>query len=197
VNVRLDVEEEDRTRTHGKGAWARRPDPGANIVLVGLRASGKTTLGRRVARRLERPFLDTDEMVADRTGATIEELVAHQGWEAFREVEHAVLAEALDHRGRVVATGGGVVLRPDNRALLKERGRVFYLMADVPLLASRLGSDPGRAQRPSLTGQDVVEELRETLVAREPLYMEVMDFVLQAGRPLDDLVQSVMEKYAL
>lgn len=160
----------------------------ANIYLIGARACGKTTLGRRLAARLKRPFVDTDSRVRQRTGKTVAELVEAGGWEAFREAESLALAEVAVFTGQVVSCGGGIVLRQDNRDLLAS-GIVLYLNAPAEVLAERLGRNPLAAQRPSLTGAGIADEVRQVLSERGPLYLACAHAVLPADEPLERLLE--------
>ncbi len=159
--------------------------PSRNVYLIGPRASGKTSLGRLLAERLGRAFVDLDEVFRETRGETIAALVAREGWERFREIERDILAEAGKTPGRVVATGGGVVLLPENRTVLA-RGLVIYLQADPARLAERLMADFNPGQRPSLTGLELLEEIRTTLAEREPLYLSTAQVILPEG-PLEEL----------
>jgi len=159
----------------------------ANIYLIGARASGKTTLGRRLAARLKRPFVDTDQRIRLRTGKTVAEIVAAGGWPAFREQETLALSEVAVFTGQVVSCGGGIVLAQENRDLLAG-GRVFYLQAPAEVLAERLEYSPSVAQRPSLTGADIAQEMRQVLAEREALYLACAQVVLRADQPLETLV---------
>jgi len=159
-----------------------------NIYLIGARASGKTTLGRRLAARLRRPFVDTDVRVRLRTGKTVAELVDAGGWEAFREAEGVALAEVAAFSGQVVSCGGGIILREDNCELLAG-GIVLYLKAPAEVLAQRLENNPLAAQRPSLTGGGVVDEVRQVLAQRGALYLSCAHAVLPADAPLPELLE--------
>ncbi|MBU1040327.1 MAG: shikimate kinase AroL [Proteobacteria bacterium] len=163
----------------------------ANIYLIGARACGKTTLGRRLSARLKRPFVDTDQRVLLRTGKTVAQLVAEGGWAAFREAETLALSEVAVFTGQVVSCGGGIVLEQENRDLLAG-GRVFYLKAPVEVLAGRLERAPGHAQRPTLTGADIVSEVRQVLAEREALYLGCAKVVLRADLPLGALVDEAL-----
>jgi shikimate kinase len=166
------------------------------IFLVGPRASGKTSLGRILAERLDILFLDTDDLAVTLLGQSIADHVAVRGWDSFRAIETRALNQAAALAGKdggVIACGGGIVLKPENRAVLA-RGQVAYLCADPEILARRLASDPLEAQRPSLTGGTVIDEVRDVLARREPLYRQTADVVLDAGLPLEELVERACER---
>jgi|GEM_PF-34150 len=158
-----------------------------NIYLVGPRAGGKTTLGLALAHALGRDFADTDALFVQKWGQSIADFVAERGWDAFRDEETRIL-EAVDRApGRVIACGGGMVLRPRNRELLS-RGLTLALLAAPSVLAARLARDPAEAQRPSLTGKPLLDEVAEILAEREPLYRASALAVLDAALPLEDLL---------
>lgn len=159
-----------------------------NIYLIGPRASGKSTLGKKLAARLKRLFVDTDRRVRLDTGKTVSQLVEAGGWPAFREAEAVTLATVAVFSGQVVACGGGIVLEEDNRELLKN-GIVLYLKAPAEELAARLARDPLEAQRPSLTGGGVIEEIERVLDERGALYLSCAHAVLPAQTPLPELVE--------
>ena len=163
--------------------------PEKNIYLVGPRACGKTTLGRMLAKELGRPFLDLDEQFAIRTGSTIARVVEAQGWEHFRELEHEVLAWAAADPWHVVATGGGVVLKAANRELLK-RGVTVYLQADPEKVVARLMAELLPEQRPALTDLSLEQEVRKTVLEREPYYMAVAHLTAP-DRPLEELLERI------
>lgn len=198
IKKKVEVEEPDARQVWRRGEACRdRFDlERSNIFFIGLRGSGKTTLAREVAARLGAEYRDTDLLVQDRSGQTITDLVQGKGWDAFRDLEQEVLAELCGQSGQVVATGGGIVLRPENRALLKDRGRVFYLMASPPLLASRLRQQDAD-HRPGLTNLPLEQELSQTLQEREPLYYETLHFILQADTSVDELCGSVLTALGL
>ena len=123
--------------------------------------------------------------------------MAQQGWEAFRSLEGEILAEICAGDGQIVATGGGIVLAEANRLLLRASGKVFYLAAEPALLTARLLKDPKVAQRPTLTGQPLAEEMRALFAERQDLYMTTADFILHAGAPLHELADDFEEKIRL
>lgn len=166
-----------------------------NLYLIGPRASGKTTLGRRLAQHLKRPFVDLDAVFLERQGETIADLVTREGWDAFRQVEATLLADVAATPGQVVATGGGAVLLPENRRILAE-GLVFYLQAAPERLAERLLADVNEAQRPKLTELGLREEIMATLAEREPLYLACAHAVLPE-RSLEELLDYARQAIAM
>lgn len=192
IQRRVEVEDSERSAVYRTGQTG--PARPRNIFLVGPRGSGKTTVGRLAAEPLGLAFVDTDALIAERAGSSIAAYVEAKGWDAFRDLEHAVLADVCTHENQVVATGGGIILREDNRVLLKNSGWTFYLMADVSTLLGRLEADPNAAQRPALTDSPLREEISRVLAEREPLYFSVADAVLQAALPAEDLACEVGDR---
>lgn len=151
-----------------------------NIFLVGLMGAGKTTIGRALARRLNKTFIDTDHEIEARTGASIPLIFEIEGEASFRHREVEVIRDLTARSNIVLATGGGAVIRPENRALLKERGTVIYLRASVASILARTAHDKNR---PLLQTADPRAKLEALAREREPLYQEVADFVVETGRP--------------
>ena len=150
------------------------------LLLIGARGTGKSTVGRAVAARLGWDFIDTDECIESVAEATIAEIFATQGEAGFRDREAEVLAELCRRQRYVIATGGGVVLRPANRELLKKSGFVVWLTASPEAAFARLQTDPTTAtRRPNLTAKGGLDELRTLMASREPLYRECGDFVME------------------
>lgn len=149
------------------------------IILVGLPGSGKSTIGRQLARRLQLPFVDSDQVVEARLGCAIRTFFEREGEDRFRDIEEAVIDELTASHPGVMATGGGVVLRPGNRERMRARGQVVYLSSTPEELARRLRHD---TQRPLLQVADPLARLRDLHAARDPLYREAAHFVAEAGR---------------
>lgn len=163
------------------------------LALVGLRGSGKTTVGRRVAQALQRPFLDLDDEVARLAGVPAGELLVSRGEDAFRALELRALGDVLARMPAVVlATGGGTPTRAEARALLRARARVIYLSAPPEVTAARVAADPGPA-RPPLRPGGPLAEARGLLADREAHYRDVADAIVDASRALDDVVRAVRE----
>lgn len=142
--------------------------------------SGKSTVGRHLARRLGLTFFDTDHVIEQRLGCSIREYFDRAGEAAFRDVEEAVIDELTGHAGSVIATGGGAVLRPANREHLRSRTSVLYLRSSPEEIHRRLRHD---TVRPLLQVADPQARLRELYAARDPLYRETAHFVIETGRP--------------
>jgi shikimate kinase len=167
------------------------------IFLIGPRGSGKTTVARLLAGRLGWGWVDADDVLEERCGRSVRAVFVAEGEAGFRDREAAVLADLCRLRRHVVATGGGVVLREANRALLRASGRVVYLSADVDTLWQRLQGDASTSERrPPLTGGGW-EEVAEVLRLREPLYRGCADLIVTtAGRPPDEVVAEVLRHLA-
>jgi shikimate kinase len=150
-----------------------------NIYLVGMMGAGKTTVGRALARRLKLRFVDSDHEIEARCGVKIPVVFEIEGEAGFRAREVQAIAELTALQGIVLATGGGVVLDPDNRRALGAHGTVVYLRATPEHLYERVRQD---RNRPLLAGGDPLERLRELYRARDPLYREVADVVIDTGR---------------
>ncbi len=150
-----------------------------NLILVGMMGSGKTTMGRLLAKQLGKRFIDTDEEIQRRTGVTIPHIFDVEGELGFRARETAVIGDLLQHEGLVLATGGGAVVAEENRELLARGGVVIYLKASVSDLYQRTRHDRGR---PLLQTADPRAKLSELLLVREPLYQQVANIVVHTGR---------------
>lgn len=167
------------------------------ISLVGMPGSGKSTVGRHVARQLGVEFVDTDHLIEQRIGCSIREYFELHGEPAFRDVEQAVVAEAMAMpQVGVLATGGGVVLREANRELLRQRSTVMYLRTTPDDLARRLRND---THRPLLQGGgDAARRLRQLFQERDPLYRRAAHFVIETQRPsVHGLVNMVLMQVEL
>jgi len=165
------------------------------IALIGLPGGGKSTIGRQLARRLGVDFADSDHLIEQRLGESIRTFFERASEAAFRDVEQAVIAEALSQRRGVLATGGGVVLRPENRAALHAHATVVYLRSTPEELARRLRND---TKRPLLQVGNPLAKLRELHAARDPLYRETAHFVVDTGRPsMSTLVNMILMQLEL
>ncbi|TFZ07581.1 shikimate kinase [Ramlibacter henchirensis] len=162
---------------------------------MGLPGSGKSTVGRSLARRLNLPFSDSDHAIEQRLGCSIREFFEREGEARFRDIEQQVLADLVSGDRRVLATGGGAVLREANRTLLRGAGHVLYLRSTPEELWRRLRHD---TQRPLLQVIDPQARLRELYEQRDPLYRETAHFVVETGRPsVPTLVNMVLMQLEL
>ena len=163
--------------------------------LVGLPGSGKTTVGRQLARRLQLPFVDSDHEIEVRIGCTIREFFEREGEVRFRDIEQEALDALTQGAPKVLSTGGGAVLREANRQYLRERGSTVYLKSTPEELFRRLRHD---SNRPLLQVADPLSKLKSLFVERDPLYREVAHFVLETGRPsVATLVNMIMMQLEL
>lgn len=163
-----------------------------NLILVGPMGAGKSTIGRLLAKELKLPFKDSDKEIEHRTGANIPWIFDVEGEQGFREREHAVLSELCTLEGVVLATGGGAVMRSDNRQVLRAGGRVVYLHASVEQQIDRTARD---RNRPLLRTANPGEVLRALMAARDPLYREIADIIIETDvRPPRLVVQEILER---
>jgi shikimate kinase len=150
------------------------------IALVGLPGSGKSTIGRQLARRLGLVSLDTDHVIEQRLGCSIREYFEREGEASFRDVEQEIIDDVTQSHNGVLSTGGGSVLRLANREHLQSRCHVVYLRSSPEEIFRRLRHD---MQRPLLQVDDPLTRLRDLYTIRDPLYRETAHFVVETGRP--------------
>ncbi len=150
-----------------------------NVFLVGPMGAGKSTIGRLLAAELKVPFYDSDRVIEQRTGADIPWIFDVEGESGFRDRESAVLAELAEEPGAVIATGGGIVLRPVNGEVMHRSGQVCYLTASVEHLVERTAKDK---KRPLLQVDNPRQKIIELLEQRDPLYRAVADLIVVTDR---------------
>lgn len=150
------------------------------IGLVGLPGSGKSTVGKQLARRLQLPFFDSDQTIEGEQGCSIRQFFEREGEVRFRDLEESALDALTQLSCGVLSTGGGAVLRQINRRRLRERGQVVYLRSTPDELFRRLKHD---VNRPLLQVADPLNRLKELFAQRDPLYRETAHFVIETGRP--------------
>ncbi|MFQ5347172.1 MAG: shikimate kinase [Rhodothalassiaceae bacterium] len=178
------------TRTRRFRLFSAR-DPDCAIVLVGLMGAGKSSIGRRLARRLGVPFVDADAEIEKAAGRSIADIFSELGEDAFRDGERRVIARLLgDEQPKVVATGGGAFLDPETRALIRRCAISVWLDADVEVLARRTAR---RNTRPLLEGQDHREVLARLYAERAPIYAEADLHVRSGTGPHGEVVDAVLE----
>jgi shikimate kinase len=163
------------------------------IFLIGYRGCGKTTVARLLAKKLGWKWLDADEVLEARFGRSIRDIFAEEGVEGFRAKESAVLAELCNLANHVIATGGGVIMRPENRELIRQVGFVVWLTADPQTIWQRLKTDPSTAERrPDLTCGGLAE-IETVLAERQPLYAACAHVTVDTvGREPAEIVNDIV-----
>jgi shikimate kinase len=162
-----------------------------SLALVGLMGSGKSSIGRRLARRLRRPFVDSDAEIEQAAGLTVAEIFERYGEAHFRDGERRVIARLVAGPPRVIATGGGAFIDPATRALMLERCLVVWLRAEVGTLAERVSRNDAR---PLLRGRDPREALAELADQRNPIYALAHLTVQSDGAPHDQMVEKIVNE---
>jgi shikimate kinase len=161
-----------------------------SIALVGMPGSGKSSIGRRLAPRLDLPFIDADAKIEEAAGGmSIEEIFAKHGEAEFRSLEARVIARLLDDGPSVIATGGGALMNANTRALVRERAITIWLRAEIPVLMRRVRR---KSDRPLLKGKDPEATLKRLLAEREPVYAEADIVVTSREGPHDAVVDAIM-----
>ena len=165
-----------------------------NIALIGFRATGKTAVGKILAQRLNRIFLDMDEHLTVSAGREIACWVRLEGWNSFRQAESELLKTISTRGGLVVATGGGVILAPENRRLLKDSFFSVWLKANTETIHSRIISDPRSCStRPPLSELPLEDEIRKLLTEREPFYSDTADVeIVTQGKSLPEVASEII-----
>ncbi len=161
-----------------------------SIVLIGLMGAGKTALGRRLAYRLDLPFVDADGEIEEAAGATISEIFAEHGEPYFREGERKVIARLLQNAPQVLSTGGGAYMNPETRANIKARGISVWLKADLRVLMKRVAR---RDHRPLLAGDDPEAVMKKLMDTRYPVYAEADITVESRDVPHELIVDAVID----
>jgi len=156
-----------------------------NLVLIGYRGTGKSTVGAIMAKRLKMPLVNLDDRIAAKAGMRIPEIVEKHGWDHFRDLESEVVAEVVKGDKQVLDCGGGVILREKNVALLKKAGKVFWCKASITSIVSRIKDG---TERPSLTGKSFTDEVAEVLREREPKYCAAADHIVDTDNKTPEQV---------
>lgn len=163
-----------------------------HVILIGFMGCGKSSVGKELAGELDVPFLDTDEMIEKQTGRKISEIFRESGETYFRELETQALRQLLDSGSRkVIAVGGGLPVRPENRTYLKKLGTTVYLLARPETLVERLKGDD---TRPLLQGGELRQKIEQLMNDREEIYLSVADIsVATDGKTICEIAQEVKE----
>ncbi len=165
-----------------------------NIVLIGFRGTGKSTVGRLLANRLERDFIDSDKHIESTTGKTIKNIFEDDGEEGFRQIEADTITELSKDDNKVISAGGGVVLREKNINNLKGNGFLVLLEATPEIIHSRIEQDKKTTQqRPSLTDKKPLDEIKHLIAEREPAYKSAADFTINTSYvSCEDIVNEII-----
>ena len=172
---------------------AAAPEPPQHVVLIGLMGAGKSSVGRRLAERLELPFIDADEEVEKAAGCSISDIFELYGEQAFRDVEERVIARLLTEAASVIATGGGAFMNPRTRARIRSTGVSVWLTADLDVLDRRTRR---RGGRPLLAGGDGRATLEALARERDPVYAEADIKIFSGDDPIGETVDRVAAELA-
>lgn len=169
-----------------------------NVVLIGYRCSGKTGVGKMLAHRLGREFVDTDALIEANSGSSIASVVDQKGWRYFRNMEKRVIREISKRDGLVIATGGGVVMDRENVENLERNGFLVWLKGDPKVLKERMIKEQQVGVfRPPLAGQDALDEIEQVLQRRTPHYEAAGKFAVDTSyMSLEDAAASIMNVLA-
>lgn len=167
----------------------------SNIILIGFMGCGKSTVGFRLSYRLRRVLEDTDKLIERKEGRSVSDIFALKGEEAFREMETACLRELLlSQEEKIIATGGGLPVKPENHALLKKLGTVIYLRISVEGVWERLQND---TSRPLLQCQEPFTKVKELLKKRAPVYEAAADIILDVdGKDMEQVLTELLDRIA-
>jgi len=165
-----------------------------NIVLIGFRGTGKSTVGKLLANRLERDFIDSDKYIEDSTGKTIKHIFEGDGEEGFRKIEADIIAKLSRMDNKIIAVGGGAILRKDNVRNLKDNGFLVLLEATPEIIHNRITQDEKTArQRPSLTDKTPLDEIKHLLEQRESPYKNAADYTINTSYvTCEDIVNEII-----
>ncbi|MEK6643361.1 MAG: shikimate kinase [Planctomycetota bacterium] len=167
-----------------------------NLLLIGHRGSGKSTVGQLLATRLDYRFTDTDEIIIEQSGRTIADIFARDGEQAFRRMEKKVLESLRKAQSRVISLGGGSVMDPDNRVLVRRLGKVVWLRAPAAVLWSRISKDPHTSRtRPNLTASGGLAEVESVLEEREPVYQSIANQIIDTMTMTSEEVADSIEMW--
>jgi len=158
--------------------------------MVGARGAGKTTIGSALALALAYQFIDTDLFMQRAAQMSMAKMVEREGWLGFRRRENIML-HTVSQPSTIIATGGGMILAQENRRFMRQHGTVIYLHAPASVLAQRLEAYLQDAQRPTLTGNPIAEEMLEVLAAREALYREAVHYVIDGTADSQQVIEQI------
>ena len=165
-----------------------------NIVLIGFRGTGKSTVGKLLAKRLERDFIDSDNYIESSTGKTIKSIFEEDGEDSFRKIEAGIIAELSKVDNKVISAGGGAVLKEENVRNLKDNGFLVLLEATPEIIHNRITQDKKTTQqRPSLTDKKPLDEIKHLIAKREHTYKNAADYTINTSYvPCEDIVNEII-----
>jgi shikimate kinase len=168
-----------------------------NIILIGYRCSGKTTVGKRLARELAWEFVDTDDWLVNKEGRSVRNMVEDDGWDGFRRMEKVAIQEVCDRDNTVIATGGGAILDPANVAAMQKSGHVVWLKVSPQIVKQRMARDENTDDlRPSLTSKGLYDEIVEVLKERTPLYAQAAGLAIDTdSKTVDEVVEEIIKGF--
>jgi shikimate kinase len=154
-----------------------------NIILIGYRCTGKTSVGKELSRRLGLPLLDTDELITREAGMSVGEIVREGGWPFFRRMEKEAIGRLSSLEGGIIAPGGGALEDPENREALRDNGLFVWLTADVKTIMGRMLADRKSSdQRPPLSDGDLEAETARIMKRREPVYRQLAALAIDTSK---------------
>ncbi len=164
-----------------------------NIILIGYRCTGKTSVGKRLSERLDLPFLDTDDLITREAGMSVGEIVREGVWPLFRRKEKEVIGRLSSMEGSIIAPGGGAFEDPENREALRDNGLFVWLTADVKTIMERMLADRKSSdQRPPLSDGDLEAEAARIMKRREPAYRQLADLTIDtAQKSIDSIAEAI------
>ena len=162
-----------------------------NIILVGFMGTGKSTIGRSLSQILSYPVIDTDQLIEKQQGHSIPEIFEEEGEDAFRDMETALLRSLLNQSGHIISTGGGIIIREENRQLLRKMGYVIWLVASPEEIYNRTSRNNNR---PLLNNEDPAGTIRKLLETRIPLYKECAHLAIETNQlNFDEITTGIIE----
>jgi shikimate kinase len=165
------------------------------IFLIGYRCTGKTTLGKILAHRLNFDFIDTDRLIEQSLGLTIREIIEKHGWEKFRQIEKKTLLNTKKNKNTIIATGGGIIIDHDNQQFIKKNGLCVWLDADIKTIMTRLNTDhKTKTLRPALTDKDLFEETNEIVKKRNPLYKKTAHIKIDTSFNTPEEIVNIIDR---
>lgn len=166
----------------------------SNLFLIGYRCTGKTSVGRDIARKIGWEFVDADELLMKNSGESVIDIVSRGGWPLFRKLEKKTLKEICQNRAQVVATGGGIVTDEENIDLMKQHGVLVWLRATPETIRERMVQDASTGElRPPLTNRELQDEIQDTLKERTPLYRTAMTVAVDTdGKTLPEISYEIL-----